>query len=239
MWDYQFKNNSVNTLRGTELGYEDLEERIHIDKFLSLIHPDDIRRFESKWHTYIGINNKNKNWQATFRLKHKDGRWLWYQDAGQIIYHPQTNEPLYVSGIYTNITEQRANEQQAKILGEAFSQINDWLLILDEHLMPFSANNSFIDTFSNGTAAEKMSPKLFIKAMGEKKCEEFTNILKALKPAESWQIDTYVKTTKSNEHPVHINVTAVAKNTKEVNYYVVVISDLTEQKKELKTNYVI
>ena len=68
----------------------------------------------------------------------KNGHWLWYQDTGQVIYDPQTNEPLYVSGIYTNITEQRANEQQAKILGEAFSQINDWLLILDKHLMPFS-----------------------------------------------------------------------------------------------------
>jgi len=228
VWDYNFKDNSVNTLRGSELGYSDLPERVHKDQFLVLIHPDDRRRFENQWVNYFKYK-KQQNWQATYRLQHKEGHWLWYQDTGQVIYNPQTNEPLYVSGIYTNITEQRANEQQAKILGEAFSQINDWLLILDKHLMPFSANNSFIETFSNEQAATKISPKLFIKAIGKTKCKEFAHILKKLKPTENWQSDAYIKTAKNNKHPIHISATAVTKDT--ASYYVVVITDLTEQKR--------
>ena len=228
VWNYRFKDNSVNTLRGIELGYSDLPERVHIKQFLALIHPDDRRRFENQWENYFKYK-KQQNWQATYRLQHKDGHWLWYQDTGQVIYDPQTNEPLYVSGIYTNITAQRANEQQAKILGEAFSQINDWLLILDKHLMPFSANNSFIETFSNEKVATKISPKLFIKAIGKDKCKEFAGILKKLKPTENWQSDAYIKTARNNEHPIHISATAVTKDT--ASYYVVVITDLTEQKR--------
>ncbi|MBH0059643.1 MULTISPECIES: EAL domain-containing protein [unclassified Pseudoalteromonas] len=228
VWDYNFKDASVSTLRGSELGYTGLPVRVHIEQFLALIHKDDRRRFENQWENYFKYK-KQQNWQATYRLQHKEGHWLWYQDTGQVIYDPQTNEPLYVSGIYTNITEQRANEQQAKILGEAFSQINDWLLILDKHLMPFSANNSFIETFSNEQAATKISPKLFIRAIGKDKCREFANILKKLKATENWQSDAYIKTAKSNEHPIHISATAVTKDT--ASYYVVVITDLTEQKR--------
>ncbi|MGK2235777.1 MAG: diguanylate cyclase (GGDEF)-like protein/PAS domain S-box-containing protein [Pseudomonadota bacterium] len=228
VWDYNFKDASVNTLRGSELGYTDLPERVHIDQFLALIHPDDRRRFENQWENYFKYK-KQQNWQATYRLQHKNGHWLWYQDTGQVIYDPQTNEPLYVSGIYTNITEQRANEQQAKILGEAFSQINDWLLILDKRLMPFSANNSFIETFSNEQTATKISPKLFIKAIGKDKCREFASILKKLKPTENWQSDVYIRTARNNEHPIHISATAVTKDT--ASYYVIVITDLTEQKR--------
>ncbi|WP_351125325.1 hypothetical protein, partial [Shewanella sp. T24-MNA-CIBAN-0130] len=88
------------------------------------------------------------------------------------IYNEDTKEPLYVSGIFTNITEQLANEQQAKILGEAFSQINDFLLILDEDLVPFSANNSFMDVFSDEGREGIVTSKLFINAIGQAKCRE-------------------------------------------------------------------
>lgn len=231
IWDFRFKDGSVNTLRGIELGYENLEERVSIELFFSIIHPDDKRRFETKWQSFISKKSKNKNWQLTYRLRHKNGQWLWYQDTGQIIFDTQAGKPLYVSGIYTNITEQRANEEQAKILGEAFSQINDWLLILDDHLMPFSANNSFIRTFSDSEEFTNISPKLFIKSIGKENCKKFAKILKKLQPTENWHIDTLIKTAKSSKHPVHINVTAVAKSTTEVSYYVIVISDLTEQRR--------
>ena len=231
VWDYDLKSETVNTLRGNELGYTNLPERIELAYFIALIHPDDRRRVESLWNMFIQKNEPLQNWQATYRLHHKNGHWLWYQDIGQIIYNPLSNEPLYVSGIYTNITEQRANEQQANVLGEAFSQINDWLLILDTQLMPFSANNSLLDAFSSNSAKAKLSTKLLIKAMGKAKCKKFAAKLKSLKPKQNWHTDTYIKTKKNKNHPIHLSVTAVAKEDNNVSYYVVVISDLTEQKR--------
>lgn len=229
IWDYTFEDNTVNTQRGIELGYSNLPERIDIQLYMGLIHPDDRRRVESQWLSFIK-KNKQQHWQATYRLRHRNGYWLWYQDLGQIMYKEHSNTPLYVSGIYTNITEQRANEQQAKILGEAFSQINDWLLILDDQLMPFSANNSFLETFSSMNSTTQLSPKLFIKAVGKAKCKELAAKLKALKPKQNWRTDTYIHTAKNEKHPIHLSVTVVAKENNDVGYYVVVISDLTEQK---------
>ncbi|WP_249930455.1 EAL domain-containing protein [Pseudoalteromonas sp. S1612] len=230
VWNYSFADNTVNTARGMELGFEDLPERIDIQSFFNIMHPDERRRIQSKWDTFIK-QTQSQDWQATYRLRHKDGHWLWFHDLGQIIYNQDTKKPEYVSGIFTNITEQLANEQQAKILGEAFSQINDFLLILDENLMPFSANNSFMEVFSDDGDEGAVTSELFIKAIGQTKCKEFAATLKALQPKENWRTNAYVNTTKAQQHPIHLSATAVANEEGKVGYYVIVITDLTEQKR--------
>lgn len=230
IWNYDFADNSVNTTRAIELGYENMPERVDLSRIFAIIHPDEQRKIIKKWEAFIQ-QNMQTHWQAVYRLRHKNGQWLWFQDIGQIIYKPNSNEPQYVTGIFTNITEQLINEQHAKILGEAFSQINDFLVILDDQLKPFSANASFIKTFSNSGKHNTITSKLFIKAMGKVKCKEIAAILKTLKPKENWRTDTQVNTATNNTHPIRISATAVADEHNIVNYYVIVITDLTEQKR--------
>lgn len=229
IWDYHYNDDSVNTNRGSELGYTNLPNRIPLKHYLALIHPEDKPRVISHWLNFTK-QKKHEHWQATYRLKHKLGHWLWYQDLGQIIYDEHTNKPVSVSGIYTNITEQRANEQQANILGEAFGQINDWLLILDNNLVPVSANNSFIKTFSQ-THKHPLSLKVFVNAIGKAQCKSYVNTLKSLTAKQNWRTDAVIKTATNPHHPIHISATAIAKDTHRISYYVIVISDLTEQKK--------
>ena len=52
-----------------------------------------------------------------------------------------------------------------------------------------------------------------------------------LKPVMTWKTEAVIRTLKSPAHPVHISVTAVAKENHTISYYVIVISDLTEQKR--------
>ena len=213
-----------------ELGYLSVSGEIGFAEYSKLIHPEDIGNLIQKWARFIS-QNSDQQWQATYRIQHAAGHWLWYQDIGKITQRNEQGEPSKVSGIYTNITEQRANAQQAAVLGEAFSQINDWLLILDSQLLPFSVNNSFAEAFSINTNTTKLELKHFLTAMGKKQYREFLTILKSLSPKQNWRGDAYVKTKINSSHPIHISITAVAKDSDVVSYYVVVISDLTEQKR--------
>ena len=52
-----------------------------------------------------------------------------------------------------------------------------------------------------------------------------------MQPKQNWRGDAYIKTKINPSHPIHISITAVAKDSNVVSYYVVVISDLTEQKR--------
>ncbi|CAM4010741.1 MULTISPECIES: EAL domain-containing protein [Pseudoalteromonas] len=213
-----------------ELGYKTWPQKLGFNAYLALIHPDDQRQFSNDWQAFLN-QSSNEQWQITYRLKHAKGHWLWYQDIGKVIETDAQGFPLKLTGIYTNITEQRATALQAAVLGEAFSQINDWLLILDSQLLPFSVNNSFAEAFSIQANTAKLELKRFLRAMGKKQYLDFINILKSLSPKQNWHGDAYIKTKTNPSHPIHISITAVAKDTEVVSYYVVVISDLTEQKR--------
>nr|WP_186436452.1 EAL domain-containing protein [Pseudoalteromonas neustonica] len=213
-----------------ELGYQTLPQKFNFDDFCALIHPDDKRKILHDWHIFITQKNAQQ-WQVTYRLQHANGNWLWYHDIGKVIETNEQGYPTRLAGIYTNITEQRATAHQAAVLGEAFSQINDWLLILDSQLIPFSVNNSFAEAFSMQKKPAKLELKRFLAALGKKQYVDFINILKSLQPKQNWRGDAYIKTKINPSHPIHISITAVAKDSNVVSYYVVVISDLTEQKR--------
>ena len=231
VWEANLAERTLfNSRCAVELGYSEFKDSLPIADFIQLIHPLDRRLVISQWESFSKQLN-NEQWNVTYRLKHKNGEWLWYQDVGRVVETDDDNKPLKISGIYTNITEQRANAQQAAVLGEAFSQINDWLLILDSQLKPFSANTSFSEAFSTPKNITELTVKDFIGAIGKSHYLEYLNVLKTLKPKQNWKTEAYIRTLKSPAHPVHISVTAVAKDSQSINYYVIVISDLTEQKR--------
>ncbi|MEJ6532060.1 EAL domain-containing protein [Pseudoalteromonas lipolytica] len=231
VWEINLANDILYTNRfSAELGYNEFKDRIAIKDFIALIHPHDRNYVINKWQLFLKEANKQQ-WNITYRLKHNNGDWLWYEDVGRVVETNETGGPLKVAGFYTNITEQRANAQQASVLGEAFSQINDWLLILDNTLMPFSANASFSEAFATPANIADLTTRDFINAIGRTKYFEYVSILKTLKPKQNWKTEAFIRTLKNASHPVHISVTAVAKDSQTINYYVIVISDLTEQKR--------
>ncbi|XKF03768.1 EAL domain-containing protein (plasmid) [Pseudoalteromonas mariniglutinosa] len=231
VWEVNVAEQTILTNRcQLELGYKDYNEYMQMNDFIALVHPDDKRMLLHNWESFVHYNS-SQQWNTTYRLKHSNGLWLWYQDIGRIIERDEHNKPLRISGIYTNITEQRANAQQASVLGEAFSQINDWLVILDSQLQLFSVNTSFKEAFSIPNNMAELTLKRVIAAIGKQQYREYISVLKSLKPKQNWKTEAYIRTQKNAAHPVHISVTAVAKDAHIINYYVIVISDLTEQKR--------
>ena len=231
VWEINLAQQRLRTTRfSTELGYLEYKEGISLEEFVRLVHPHDRNNVTHQWQLFCK-QTTNEQWNITYRLKHKNGDWLWYEDIGRIVATTERNRPLKVTGIYTNITEQRANAQQASVLGEAFGQINDWLLILDNQLKPFSANASFGEAFASPNDVTEFTSGDFISAIGRAKYLEYIDVLKTLKPKQTWKTEAIIRTLKSPAHPVHISVTAVAKECQTISYYVIVISDLTEQKR--------
>ena len=231
VWEINLAEQFLRTTRfSAELGYAEYKDGISLKEFVSLVHPHDRNNVTNQWQLFCKQTN-NEQWNTTYRLKHKNGSWLWYEDIGRIVATDENNRPLKITGIYTNITEQRANAQQASVLGEAFGQINDWLLILDNQLKPFSANASFGEAFATPNNVAELTSRDFIAAIGRAKYLEYIDVLKTLKPKQNWKTEAVIRTLKSPAHPVHISVTAVAKENQPISHYVIVISDLTEQKR--------
>ncbi len=230
VWEINVKAQTGTQNRlAQELGYPFTEE-VSFNEFYKIIHPDDAKPLSKRWENYL-LQSNDEQWQATYRIQHIDGHWLWYQDIGKVTQWDESGAPVKVSGIYTNITKQRANAQQAAILGEAFGQITDWLLILDNSYQPLSVNNSFADAFSIDSDTDKLNIKRFLSALGKRQYIDFMTIIKTLKAKQNWRGEAYIKSKTNPSHPIHVSITAVAKTPHVISYYVIVISDLTEQKR--------
>ena len=121
-----------NVINGAELGYWDHNyttgEHTVNNRWLEMLGltRDDIINNVSDWQTRLHpddreylktvikntIKNK-KSYSADFRMKHKDGHWVWIQGSGSVIeYDQQTHEPLRLCGTHQDISYRKKIEME-------------------------------------------------------------------------------------------------------------------------------
>lgn len=99
------------------LGYEPDDVSIDGgDAWLELMHPDDRDNF-------LAVNNAHERgeteWlEAEFRLRHKDGHWVWILDRGKVISRDADGRPLRIIGTHTDISRNKAAEREIQLLEE-------------------------------------------------------------------------------------------------------------------------
>jgi len=71
------------------------------------IHPDDIEIVKK---TYIALFEKKDLFDIEYRIKRKDGEWIWLHDRATVVY--EENGIKYADGVFADITEQKELEKQ-------------------------------------------------------------------------------------------------------------------------------
>ncbi len=91
------------------LGYsvEDLGP-LTIERWLTLVHPDDRHLIDLR-HQQLRMG-ETLNVEDEFRLRHRDGHWVWVLSRGQVTEWDDEGHALQASGIHLDITEAKALE---------------------------------------------------------------------------------------------------------------------------------
>ncbi len=97
------------------LGYT-LEELSPINEYTwrRLVHPDDLQQELAK--DALLYNKKIECYDDEYRMKHKDGHWVWIQDKGKVISWSEDGNPLLLSGTHTDITAKRNRQEEVLYL---------------------------------------------------------------------------------------------------------------------------
>lgn len=99
------------------LGYEPDDVSVDGgDAWLQLMHPDDRDNF-------LAVNGAHERgeteWlEAEFRLRHKNGHWVWILDRGKTIARDEEGRPLRIIGTHTDISRNKAAEREIQLLEE-------------------------------------------------------------------------------------------------------------------------
>lgn len=112
-WNVQTGEMRFSAKWSELLGYsvEELSE-MNIGKWKALHHPDDVGLSEESIKAHLRGDEPFYN--ATGRIKHKDGRWVWLQVRGRIYQWDDNNEPLWVAGIHLDVSSVRVFEDRAR-----------------------------------------------------------------------------------------------------------------------------
>lgn len=228
-WDWRIEQDCLYELRiQNSLGHIDLPHPLSLAQHLELIHPSDKKIFSKSWERFL--TTQGDNFECTYRLKARDGDWQWYSDLGKVVLRNQNGSPERVAGTYTNITETRANQEKARLFGEAFKQTRDWVVILDHKFRPIAANQSFYDAFE---VKERGLFSSFMYTLGidKNKLRFYTYLISTIEAGDHWQGEELVMTRHGKHYPSLIKVSAISENGIDIDSYVVVLTDISEQKK--------
>ena len=107
--------NVVNTLGFTP------EEIIHDESeqiWFGRIHPNDVEKIRE---AYLALFEKNIRFDVEYRIKRKDGEWIWLRDISDVIY--EKDGVNYTDGVFFDITERKLAESKLRETEEKYKAL--------------------------------------------------------------------------------------------------------------------
>ena len=129
LWDVNYTNLTISHNRywNEMLGYGPEDSARSIDWWRQSIHPDDLPVIDAASSDHQ--NGKTPVLDIVYRIRHRDGRWLWIHTIGRVISRSAEGKPLRMSGINQDITELKQAEiairEREEKFREIFNNIND------------------------------------------------------------------------------------------------------------------
>jgi len=110
-WDWNLKTDKIHFDSNWHklIGYLPEETNINLNNWEQLIHPDDLPEHNKIYDLYV--NNQIATNETEYRIKHKDGHYIWINDRGKFVEWDKNGEPLRMIGVDTNITSRKMQEE--------------------------------------------------------------------------------------------------------------------------------
>lgn len=145
------------------LGYAYHEIPNHVNIWQDLAHPDDLETVVKSLNDYL--DGKSSSYLQEYRIRHKDGHYIWVLDRGKIIEYNEDGKPTRMIGTHTDITNQKETEFQLKETISLVSNQNNRLLnfahIVSHNLRSHSGNIHMLLDFMENEVNDDEKANLF------------------------------------------------------------------------------
>lgn len=115
VWDLDLRRGCVrySATWAKMLGYEEQELDGEPDHWLSLVHPDDRAAVVKADNAHL--EGTTSHFEAEFRMRRKDGEWIWILDRGKVVERDADGRMLRAIGSLTDITQRKEAEQRLMV----------------------------------------------------------------------------------------------------------------------------
>ncbi len=121
---FEFQINSGYSIASDNfyhlLGYEPQEFELTFEKWISLVHPEDIERARQQFNDYI--NSNNENYRSEYRMQRKDGSYQWMSLIGKVVEVDEEDNAQRIIGITTDVHFRKQVEDGMRVIIDATSK---------------------------------------------------------------------------------------------------------------------
>ncbi|HSI42290.1 MAG TPA: diguanylate cyclase [Xanthobacteraceae bacterium] len=113
IWELDIAENRVWRSPGWKaiLGFKEDELTVE-DEYAAwrIVHPDDMPAVDRALRNVT--SGRRRSFEATYRLRHKSGRWLWILSRGKVVEHAADGAPLRLLATSVDISRQKRTEEE-------------------------------------------------------------------------------------------------------------------------------
>lgn len=130
-WNAHTGEVRINARYAAILGHtrEELEP-LSLQTWSSRLHPEDLATAEAALQAHC--EGRSARYEARYRMRHRDGHWVWILDVGLLVSHTHEGLPEWVLGSHVDITEPylqaqrlRTNERFLERIGR-LARVGGW-----------------------------------------------------------------------------------------------------------------
>ena len=108
-WNVKTGEHRVNEYWATLLGYRlDELQPVTFNTWRQRVHPDDLAATEALFDRCL--LDDTVIYRAEYRLRHREGHWVWVLDSGRTLHRGPTGAPDLIAGVQIDISDQKARE---------------------------------------------------------------------------------------------------------------------------------
>ncbi|MCW8831955.1 MAG: EAL domain-containing protein, partial [Colwellia sp.] len=223
MWDWNIATDKVyHTNTWSNLAFpQDSTRNANAE---TNIHHQDLTRVKQALTEHL--EGKNEHFEATYRVKDKNERWIWILDRGKIVEHDENNKPTRMTGTLKDISHIKKAEERLKLFARCIQNISDAVVIYDRQFIAVDVNKAFqriTGKSKNQMVGRTMSFSQYPNSFSQ-------NIKKHLLTQGSWHGEIESIRANGKKYLTDLNIDIIHDDTGSISHFVGVFSDITKRK---------
>ncbi|WP_372018437.1 putative bifunctional diguanylate cyclase/phosphodiesterase [Pseudoxanthomonas sp. 10H] len=225
-WDFDLARRELHLLHADESGSELGLAVTTRQASLPLVHPHDRASLRRRLRAHL------RGHEPLFTTEHRvdpdgDGNWVWIRIHGRTVERDHRGRPRRLAGTARDTTANRHADAERRIASEVLRSMSEAVAVLDRELHFVAVNPAFSQITGYSDVEALGRPFAMLDSDGEGR----GGSLSRDPNRQHWQGNVWMTRRDGEEILCHVKHNGIPDAGGEVNFHVVVLSDITEQKR--------
>ncbi|MCI2285551.1 EAL domain-containing protein [Colwellia sp. MSW7] len=188
------------------------------------IHHHDIERVKIALEEHFTQNTAH--FEATYRVKNKNNKWVWILDRGKIVERDENNNPSRMTGTLKDISQIKKAEERLKLFARCIQNISDAVIIYDRQFIAVDVNKAFqriTGTNKKQTIGSSLTFNQYPKSFTQ-------NVKQHLVSKGNWYGEIESIRDDGSKYLADLNIDIIYDENNKISHFVGVFSDITKRK---------